>query len=157
MRARPGIRRPSSAQRLYKSRVHVPNSPRSPTSSDRGPRAQTNVGAKLTTAATKGKQRRQMCRTVRGGRARMRRLAATVVELPPLQQRRRHAKKMPEPDPEAPLREAREACGGVRASTKRVTLECPICWQDVAKTSAGLSQHQFWSELCNTYLCLAEF
>ena len=65
--------------------------------------------------------------------------------------------KMPEPDPEAPLREAREACGGVRASTKRVTLECPICWQDVAKTSAGLSQHQFWSELCNTYLCLAEF
>lgn len=145
-----------------KSRVHVPNSPPSESSSERAPRARGRAAAdvayppsadvppaperpkteRVEGPGRAGRTSRADAVAVAGGRT-----AASAVAAAP-----RTAEAPAEPDDAAPPREAREPRAAARSGRRRrETIECPICWGSVVKGPAGLSQHQFWSEICNTW------
>lgn len=146
----------AAKSRVVPRDVHVPNSPRSPTSSDRAPRARagaTGMPDERIPAPKAPPPPRAEAEVAPPSRSRRTRKEEGVpargrTASPPIAAAASTEKA--HPAREIPLRGVR---GGIKSSPRmpRETIECPICWGEVAKGPAGLSQHQFWSELCNTW------
>ena len=143
-----------------KSRVHVPNSPPSDSSSGRAPRARGRAADVLyppsadVPPAPERPKREPAEDLGRAGRSARpdsanlanRRTSASAGAAAP-----RTAEDPAEAET-APLREVLKPRASARPGRRRrETVECPICWGTVVKGPAGLSQHQFWSENCNTW------